>query len=103
MFISQVRTCQVEHEFILEGFPTSFTNVKKKKNPILTFHISPVVSEYPGENTQQCNVCGKDLTPKSQDRNIMEPYFPDSVVVANLYLFHFMFSDDFSSGTQQLQ
>ena len=49
-------------------------------------------------------MCGKDLTQKSQDRNKVEPYFPDSVVVANPLPFSlYVFSDDFSSGTQQLQ
>ena len=77
----------LEHEFILERFLTNFTNVGEKKT---TTTLSSLLTSqqqyqsiYPGENTQQCNVCGKDLTQKSQDRNIVEPYFPDSVVVAN--------------------
>ena len=66
----------------------------KKRNPILTSH-QQYQSIYPGENTQQCNVCGKDLTQKSPDRNIVEPYFPDSVVVANPLPFSlYVFSDD---------
>ena len=83
----------LEHEFILERFLTSFTNVKKKNKPCpYSSHLASSIREYPGENTQQCNVCGRDLTQKSQDRNIMEPYFPDSVVWQILYLFHFMYS-----------
>ena len=98
----------LEHEFILERFLTNFTNVgKKKKTTTLSSLLTSqqqYQSIYPGENTQQCNVCGKDLTQKSQDRNIVEPYFPDSVVVANPLPFSlYVFSDDFSSGTQQLQ
>ena len=94
----------LEHEFILERFVTNFTAffLKNNNNPILTSH-QQYQSIYPGENTQQCNVCGKDFTQKSQDRNIVEPYFPDSVDVANPLPFSlYVFPDDFSSGTQQL-
>ena len=96
----------LEHEFILERLLTDFINVKKRKKTLsshLTSH-QQYQTIYPGENTQQCNVCGKDLTQKSQDRNIVGPCFPDSVVVANPLPFSlYVFSDDFSSGTQELQ
>ena len=88
----------LEHEFILERFLTNFTSVKTKNKqtnkpyPHSSTSLQQYQSIYPGENTQQFNVCGKDLTQKSQDRNIMEPYFPDSVVWQILYLFHFMYS-----------
>ena len=55
----------LEHEFILERFLTNFTNVKKHKNKKPYPLISPVASDYPGENTQQCNVCARIL-PKRQ-------------------------------------